>query len=269
MVGGRTDGRTDGRIFMIVWLWNTLIEKHPIHFCKESVLPSRPGVFRMCGWSPPPPPTPTPSFKISLQNEALCALKVPPELSLRSALLKGIVFTHVIALRQLQPVPPLPLPPPPSLPPSLPPAPLPLPPPLNSWASPLTPHGGSVGLGMLRCFLTASKWTSAVSRLRRSGTISSWPFPRVVGKTWTGPAAQAGWGWGWGSVHVGVRVGAERRRRRRRRGGGGGRREEEHNSPVPVRAYGLENRSHARLALKKGDRSWDRARVFSAESLQI
>ena len=49
---GRTDRRTDGWIFMIVWLWNTLIEKHPIHFCKESVLPSRPGVFRMCGWSP-------------------------------------------------------------------------------------------------------------------------------------------------------------------------------------------------------------------------
>ena len=42
-------------------------------------------------------------------------------------------------------------------------------------------------------------------------------------------------------------------------GKGGGREEEEeeeeHNSPVPVRAYGLENRSHARLALKKGDRS--------------
>ena len=69
-----------------------------------------------------PSPTPTPSFKISLQNEALCALKVPPELSLQSALLKGNVFTHVIALRQLQPVPPLPLPPPPSLRPSLPPS---------------------------------------------------------------------------------------------------------------------------------------------------
>ena len=35
----------------------------------------------------------------------------------------------------------------------------------------ITPHGGSVGLGLLRCLLTASKWTSTVSRLRRSGTV--------------------------------------------------------------------------------------------------
>ena len=39
------------------------------------------------------------------------------------------------------------------------------------------------------------------------------------------------------------------------RGGGGGGRRNTTPQCVPVRAYGLENRSHARLALKTGDRS--------------
>lgn len=51
-------------------------------------------------------------------------------------------------------------------------------------------------------------------------------------------------------------------------GGGGG--EGEHNSPVPVRAYGLENRSHARLAPKKGiGHETGHVCSFFAESLQI
>lgn len=81
----------------------------------------------------------------------------------RSAFLNGNVFTNVIAWRHLQPV--------------LPPSPLPL----SSFfffvffSSPCAglSHGGSVALGMLRCLLTPSKWTSSVIILGFLAALSS------------------------------------------------------------------------------------------------
>lgn len=106
------------------------------------------------------------------------------------------------------------------------------------------------------CFWAASFWDHFFLAFSTGGGDLDGPGPGGAG---VGVRERACGGKG--------RVGAERRRRRP---GGGGRGEGEHNSPVPVRAYGLENRSHARLAPKKGiGHETGHVCSFFAESLQI
>ena len=214
---------------------------------------------------PPPTPHPTPSLKISLQNEALCALQVPPPRSLWSALLKGNVFIHVIALRQLQPVPPLPNPPhrhPP--PPSPPPA--PLPPPLNCRA-PLAlashptrwqcwPRSAQVSPNSIQvdfhCFSAASFGDRVFP-----GLVCGWGRPGRAGARRGGGACV--WGEGWGQRGGGGGGGG-------RGGGGGGTGTQLPSASVCLRP-GKEITHQA--GSEKGNRSGDRARLFFAESLRI
>ena len=95
-----------------------------------------------------------------------------------------------------------------------------------------------------RCFSAASFWDHFFLAFSTGG-----------GEDLDGTGRPGGVGLGVRERACGGKGGGREEEEEEEEGGGGGRREEEHNSPVPVRAYGLENRSHARLALKKGDRS--------------